>query len=68
MKKLLSTVLMGVVFLSGLPLGCGMAQDDVKPLKHLRIGVQPSTHQIAEMTAMEKGWWEEDWPSLESRR
>ncbi len=59
-KKLLSTVLMGVILLSGLPLGCGMARDDVKPLKHLRIGYQPSTHQIAEMTAMEKGWWEED--------
>ncbi len=24
---------------------------------HLRIGYQPSTHQIAHMTAMEKGWW-----------
>ena len=57
MKKLLSTVLMGVILLSGLSLGCGMAKDDVKPLKHLRIGYQPSTHQIAEMTAMEKGWW-----------
>lgn len=29
-------------------------------LTHLRIGYQPSTHQIAEMTAMEKGWWKED--------
>ena len=27
---------------------------------HLRIGYQPSTHQIAEMTAMKKGWWLED--------
>ena len=27
---------------------------------HLRIGYQPSTHQIAEMVAMEKGWWEGD--------
>jgi NitT/TauT family transport system substrate-binding protein len=26
----------------------------------LRIGYQPSTHQIAEMVASEKGWWEED--------
>jgi len=31
------------------------AQDNV-----LRIGYQPSTHQIAEMVAMEKGWWLED--------
>ncbi|OPY47497.1 MAG: alkanesulfonate transporter substrate-binding subunit [Methanosaeta sp. PtaU1.Bin028] len=26
----------------------------------LNIGYQPSTHQIAEMVAMEKGWWLED--------
>src|SRR5512136_640877 len=26
----------------------------------LRIGYQPSTHQIAEMVASEKGWWKED--------
>ena len=29
-------------------------------LTHLRIGYQPSTHQIAHMTAMENGWWKED--------
>ena len=26
----------------------------------LRIGYQPSTHQIAEMVASDKGWWAED--------
>lgn len=26
----------------------------------LRIGYQPSTHQIAEMVAFEKGWWQEE--------
>lgn len=26
----------------------------------LNIGYQPSTHQIAEMVAAEKGWWEKD--------
>jgi NitT/TauT family transport system substrate-binding protein len=26
----------------------------------LRIGYQPSTHQIAEMVASEKGWWKEE--------
>jgi NitT/TauT family transport system substrate-binding protein len=30
------------------------------PVEELRIGYQPSTHQIAEMTAMEKGWWQRD--------
>jgi len=29
-------------------------------LTTLRIGYQPSTHQIAEMVASEKGWWAED--------
>jgi NitT/TauT family transport system substrate-binding protein len=30
------------------------------PIKELRIGYQPSTHQLAHFTAMEKGWWKED--------
>jgi len=30
------------------------------PLKELRIGYQPSTHQMAEITAMEKGWFRQD--------
>ncbi|HID26616.1 MAG TPA: ABC transporter substrate-binding protein [Methanosarcinales archaeon] len=29
-------------------------------LTTLRIGYQPSTHQLAHVTAMEKGWWEQD--------
>jgi NitT/TauT family transport system substrate-binding protein len=32
----------------------------VAPIKELRIGYQPSTHQMAEITAMAKGWWEQD--------
>ncbi|MFA4878246.1 MAG: ABC transporter substrate-binding protein [Methanoregula sp.] len=30
------------------------------PIKEIRIGYQPSTHQMAEITAMEKGWWKQD--------
>jgi NitT/TauT family transport system substrate-binding protein len=30
------------------------------PIKNLVIGYQPSTHQMAEITAMEKGWWQQD--------
>ena len=30
------------------------------PLKELRIGYQPSTHQMADITAMSKGWWQQD--------
>jgi len=33
---------------------------EAREIKELHIGYQPSTHQIAEMTAMEKGWWERD--------
>ena len=30
------------------------------PLKVLRIGYQPSTHQMAAITAISKGWWQQD--------
>ena len=33
---------------------------NLTPVKELRIGYQPSTHQMAEVTAMEKGWWLQD--------
>lgn len=30
------------------------------PMKELVIGYQPSTHQMAYITAMDKGWWQQD--------
>jgi len=30
------------------------------PIPELKIGYQPSTHQMAHITAMEKGWWQQD--------
>jgi NitT/TauT family transport system substrate-binding protein len=30
------------------------------PVKTFVIGYQPSTHQMAEITAMSKGWWQQD--------
>jgi len=30
------------------------------PVKEIRIGYQPSTHQMAEITAMNKGWYAQD--------
>jgi NitT/TauT family transport system substrate-binding protein len=33
---------------------------EAREIKELHIGYQPITHQIAEMTAMEKGWWKRD--------
>jgi len=37
-------------------LGC-LGTDEDKKITTLRIGYQPSTHQVAEMVAMEEGWW-----------
>lgn len=55
MKKIgiltLTLLLLASIFVSG------CASDD---LTELNIGYQPSTHQIAYMTAAEKGWWLED--------
>ncbi len=38
--------------------GCTAPKEE--QMTELNIGYQPSTHQIAHMTAMEKGWWAED--------
>jgi NitT/TauT family transport system substrate-binding protein len=38
----------------------GTAAPAAAPIKELRIGYQPSTHQMAEITAMDKGWWQQD--------
>ncbi len=56
MNKYLIPVLLiiaGAVLLSG-------CSDDSDTMTRINIGYQPSTHQIAHMTAMEKGWWVED--------
>lgn len=56
-------MLAAVVVLS---LGCisqekeGAGTEASAGITTLRIGYQPSTHQIAEMVAVEKGWWKED--------
>ncbi len=61
MKK--TIVILTVLLLAAFS-GCveSPEEDGVEEAKmtHLRIGYQPSTHQIAEMIAMEKGWWKED--------
>jgi NitT/TauT family transport system substrate-binding protein len=41
--------------------GCTQpATNTTAPVKEIRIGYQPSTHQMAEVTAMAKGWWQQD--------
>ena len=59
MKKII--VILTVLLLAAFS-GCVEEPEEVEEAKitHLRIGYQPSTHQIAEMIAMEKGWWKED--------
>lgn len=54
---LIAALAVGLVAL--IALGC-IGTDDEKKITILRIGYQPSTHQVAEMVAMEEGWWLED--------
>jgi NitT/TauT family transport system substrate-binding protein len=68
MKKM--TIAAGAVLVLALMLiaaGCTQpsgtttpAPTTAAPLKELRIGYQPSTHQMAAITAISKGWWQED--------
>jgi NitT/TauT family transport system substrate-binding protein len=39
--------------------GCTQPATTAK-VTEIRIGYQPSTHQMAEITAMDKGWWQQD--------
>ncbi|RLG15478.1 MAG: sulfonate ABC transporter substrate-binding protein [Candidatus Nanohalarchaeota archaeon] len=48
-----------IVLIVGLS-GCTSRQQaDGAKLNSITIGVQPSTHQVAEMIAMDKGWWQD---------
>ncbi len=41
--------------------GCTQpATNTTVPVTEIRIGYQPSTHQVAHMIAMDKGWWQQD--------
>lgn len=51
---LIAAIAVGLVAL--IALGC-IGTDEEKKITTLRIGYQPSTHQVAEMVAMEEGWW-----------
>lgn len=61
MKK--TGILILVVLLISAAFVSGCVSEDEKETQTpttLRVGYQPSTHQIAYMTAQDKGWWEED--------
>jgi NitT/TauT family transport system substrate-binding protein len=57
MKFPLWAVLATTVVITLIMAGC--SQPSGEPAE-IRIGYQPSTHQVAEMVAMEKGWWQQD--------
>lgn len=54
----------GILFVTIMLLAAAFISGCIAPeeeqMTELNIGYQPSTHQIAHMTAMEKGWWAED--------
>lgn len=54
------TILLAVALVAAFALAAGCTETGTADVTHLRIGYQPSTHQIAHVTAMEKGWWQED--------
>ncbi|MEN6395702.1 MAG: ABC transporter substrate-binding protein [Methanoregula sp.] len=59
---LIALALVLVVFTAGCTQSPGTSATTSNPtaIKVIRIGYQPSTHQMAEITAMNKGWWAED--------
>ena len=60
MMKIPAIALIAIALLL-LTAGCTQpATNTTVPIKEIRIGYQPSTHQMAEITAMEKGWWQQD--------
>ena len=50
---ILALLLVVSIFVSG-------CADNKDKITEINFGYQPSTHQIAYMTAYEKGWWQED--------
>jgi len=53
------TIALIAVALVLLTAGCTQPATTAK-VTEVRIGYQPSTHQVAHMIAMDKGWWQQD--------
>ena len=58
-KILAVLIILGMLLVSGCT-GPSKEEKTVEELKEIRFGYQPSTHQLAYMTADAKGWWLED--------
>ena len=52
-----------VVFTAGCTQSSGTSSN-ATTVKDLRIGYQPSTHQMAEITAQNKGWFTRIWDKV----
>jgi NitT/TauT family transport system substrate-binding protein len=58
--RIMAIAIISVVLLL-LASGCTQpATNTTVPVTEIRIGYQPSTHQVAHMVAMDKGWWQQD--------
>ena len=64
MKKvgiiILTLLIAASIFVSGCASDNEEEANETSGISELNFGYQPSTHQIAYMTAAEKGWWKED--------
>ncbi|KDE55198.1 ABC transporter substrate-binding protein [Methanoculleus sp. MH98A] len=56
----LTAILLAVALVAAFTFVSGCTGTETGDVTHLRIGYQPSTHQVSHTTAMEKGWWQED--------
>lgn len=52
------TAMMAIAFISGCA-DTGQKENVTQSLTEIHFGYQPSTHQIAYLTARDKGWWNE---------
>ena len=60
LMRSLTAILLAVALVAAFTFVAGCTGTDAGDVTNLRIGYQPSTHQTAHMTAMEKGWWQDD--------
>jgi len=58
--KQITAIILAVALVAAFTFVSGCTGTDTGDVTNLKIGYQPSTHQTAHMTAMEKGWWQED--------
>ena len=60
-KGILLTAIIAVALVFAFTSGCtGTDTETDNEISEIHMGYQPSTHQLAYMTAMKKGWWQAD--------